>query len=412
MWWAGLNGVWGSVSDAYDSFDETFVGDAGPINRTIGSGPVDTINWLLSLKGLLLGAQGAEYSARASSLDEPLTPTNFNLKGGSTQGSKAVDALKIDQSGYFVGRSGVRLFELAFSLRDYDYTSTDATDIAPDLLRPGVTRMDAQRLPDTRVHCVRSDGTVAVMVVDKTEDVRCWIEVETDGLVEDVVTLPAADGDSDDQVYYVVNRTIGGSTVRYLEKWAQEINCRGGTLNQVADSHVVYAGSAATVITGLSHLEGEAVVVWADGADVGTDDSTETWTQTYTVSGGQITLATAASSVVVGLPYTAQFKSAKLGQATQMGSPLNQQKKIQHIGLILADMHPRGLKFGSGFDYLDDMPLIEDGYEIGTATQASFDQNMIEFPGHWTTDLRVCLQAQAPRPCTVLAFTIDLKAYS
>ena len=39
---AGQNGVEGSLSDAFDSFDETFAGDAGTIDRTVGSGPVDT----------------------------------------------------------------------------------------------------------------------------------------------------------------------------------------------------------------------------------------------------------------------------------------------------------------------------------------------------------------------------------
>jgi hypothetical protein len=33
---------------------------------------------------------------------------------------------------------------------------------------------------------------------------------------------------------------------------------------------------------------------------------------------------------------------------------------------------------------------------------------VIEFPGTWTTDARVCLQAQAPRPATVVAVTIDM----
>lgn len=408
MWWAGLNGVWGSISDAYDSFDETQVGDSAPINRTIGSGPVDTINWMLSLKGLLLGAQGAEYSARASSLDEPLTVTNFNLKCGSTQGSGAVEAVKVDQTGYYVGRSGIKLFDLSFDLRAYDYSSSDATDVCPDFLRPGAVRIDAQRLPDTRLHVVRSDGAVGVMVADKAEDVRAWVLVQTDGVVEDVAVLPAANGDSDDAVYYIVRRTINGSTVRYVEKWAQEVNCRGDlALCQLADAHVTYTGVSTTVITGLSHLEGKSVVVWADGADVGTDDSTATWTQRYTVSGGQITLATATTNVVVGLPYTAQFKSVKLGQGSG-ASPLNQQKRLKSIGLIMADMHPRGVRFGPDFTHLDDMPLIEDGTEIGTATQSEYDQNLIEFPGIWTTNMRVCLQAQAPRPCTLLSLTLDL----
>jgi hypothetical protein len=409
LWWAGLNGIWGSISDAYDAFDGTYVGNAGPINRTIGSGPVDTINWLLSLKGLLLGAEGAEFSARASSLDEPLTPTNFNIKASSTQGSGSVDAVKVDQAGYFVNRSSTKIFGLSFDLREYDFSSSNIMELCPEIGQPGIVRLDCQRLPDTRLHAVKSDGTALVAVISRSEDVLAWIPIETDGVIEDVVILPAIDGDLDDQVYYVVRRTINGSDVRYLEKWAQEIDCRGGSSCMLADSYVAYSGIRRTVLTGLSHLEGESVVVWADGVDIGTDDSATTWTQRYTVSGGQITLPTGAIDIVVGLPYTATFQSAKLGSAAQV-SPLNAQKKIHHIGLIMADMHPRGIRFGADFDTLDDMPLIEDGIEIGTATQTDYDQNLIEFPGTWTTDLRICLKAQAPRPCTVLAVTMDAES--
>lgn len=409
LWWSGKNGVWASVSDAYNSFDETFFGDAGPINRTIGSGPVDTINWMLSLKRLILGAQGAEISVKSSSLEEPITPTNFGLPITSTQGSGAVSPVKIDQGGCFVNRSGCKVFELEFNLQAYDYQCRDLMAIVPELGRPGIVRLDVQRQPDTRIHCVRSDGVAIVSVFDKTEEVLAWVQVETDGLIEDVVVLPAAVGDIDDQVYYIVKRTINGATVRYWEKWAQEVDCRGGATSKLADSHIVYSGAATTVITGLPHLEGKQVVVWANGSDVGTDDSATTWMQRYTVSGGQITLAVAATPIVVGLPYTADFKSAKLGTATQdMPSPLNRRKRIEHIGLILADTHPRGLRFGPSFTGLDDMPLAENGTTIGTATETAYDQEPIEFPGEWTTDARVCLRAVAPRPCTVLAASMDL----
>lgn len=418
LWWAGQNGIWGSISDAFDSFDETFPGNAGPINRTIGSGPVDTINWLLSLKGLMIGAQGTEFAVRASSLDEILTPTSFNVKSCSTQGSGGVDACKVDQGGYYVDRSGVKVFEISFDVRNYDYQSNDITQLNPELGIPGIVRMDVQRKPDTRLHCVRSDGTVIVAVVSKTEDVLAWIPVTTSGFVEDVVTLPAITGNADDQVYYVVRRTINGATVRYLEKWAQEIDCRGNQqLCRLADAHVIFSGPTSKVITGLSHLEGQQVVVWADGADVGTDDSARPWTQRYTVAGGQITLAAAATNAVVGLGYLAQFQSAKLGSQTQGGSPLNQQKKIGHIGILAADIHPKGIKFGptlndTGSMCMDDMPEIEQGTLVGDATRADYDENLIEFPGTWTTDARVCIQGQAPRPATVLAITPDLALFS
>ncbi|HAC30717.1 MAG TPA: hypothetical protein DCF82_23370, partial [Marinobacter hydrocarbonoclasticus] len=68
-------------------------GDAGPISRAIGSGPVDVINWLLPAQRLLVGTEGSEKSARSNSLDEPLTRTNFNLKTISTQGSARVPAV-------------------------------------------------------------------------------------------------------------------------------------------------------------------------------------------------------------------------------------------------------------------------------------------------------------------------------
>lgn len=412
MWWAGLNGIWGSISDAYDSFDETFLGSAGPINRTIGSGPVDTVNWLLSLKGLMLGAQGAEYVVRSSSLDEPLTPTNFNVKAGTTQGSGAVDSVKMDQGGLFVNRSTAKVFELAFSLQDYDYGARDLMALYPDLGQPGIVRMDLQRLPDTRLHCVRSDGTAIVAVMDKGEDQLAWIPVQTQGTIVDVVVLPALAGNTDEQVYYVVQRNVNGSTACYLEKWAQESECQGGLLNCQADSYVTYSGAPTSTINA-AHLGGLPVVVWADGVDVGTDDSARPWVQRFNAVGGVVTLATPASNVVVGLGYTGQFKSAKLGIQVQGASSLNKSKKIDHIGLVLGLTHRKGLKFGdtlndTGSLRMDDMPTIENAIPVTAEVSSAYEQNPIEFPGSWTVDDRVCLQAQAPRPATVLAVTLSM----
>ena len=60
----------------------------------------------------------------------------------------------------------------------------------------------------------------------------------------------------------------------------------------------------------------KSVVVWGSGKDLGS----------YTVSSGSITLSEAVTSCIVGLSYTAQYKSMKLAYASQ--SPLNQVKRI------------------------------------------------------------------------------------
>jgi hypothetical protein len=334
------------------------------------------------------------------------------MKAASTIGSKSVEPARIDQRAIYVQRGGMRVFELAFNIQSaYDYDSKHLTAICPEIGDPGIIRLSALRQPDTRIHCIKSDGTAIMAIYDPVEEVIAWVDVVTDGLIEDVVCLPGEAGDGSDKCYYVVARTINGSTVRFLERWADEEDCRGGQLNCQADAYITYSGVATTTITGLDHLEGESVVVWADGEDVGTNDSATTWTQTYTVSGGQITLATAASNVVVGIPYEGLWKSTKLGMQESEGmTTINQQKRQSHIGILAAWVHRKGLRFGPDFDNMDDMPEIEqatDAEEVRTV----YDEQEIEFPGTWTTDLRVCIKAAAPRPATVLALVTDIEIH-
>ncbi len=394
LWWMGKGNIWGSESDAYEDFDPNTEGDAGAISKSIAEGAVDSINWALPLQRLMVGTASAEWAIRSTSFEEPLTPTNFAIRASSTQGSAQVQPERIDNTGVFTQRSGARVYLLGFDPQASDYALEDATQLVPDLNSMGITHIAVQRQPDTRVHCVRSDGKVAVLVFDKVENVLAWTLVETDGEVEDVAVLP---GTGEDTVYYTVKRTVDGNTVRYLEKWAQETECRGGTFNGQADAFYRYSGAEATTIAGLDHLEGEAVIAWGDGADLGE----------YTVSGGEITLSQSVTSACIGLGYEARFKSMKLASAMPDGIvSLNSSKRIDHLGLILAYTHKAGLEFGPTFDTMDPLPDIEAWSETGDDyVWEQYDQDMIEFPGEWTTDARICLKATAPRPCTVLAVT-------
>lgn len=397
LFWAGRDKIWGSVSDAFNSFDPDFEGDAGPINRSLGSGPIDVINWVLPIQRLLIGTEGAEVSMRSSSFDEPLTPTNVTVKDASTQGSARLAPAKVDQAGIFVQRAGKRVYELRWSSETNDYAPRDLTLLHPDICAPMVVDIAVQRQPETRVHFVRSDGEVAMLTYDPAENIMCWTRVVTDGVIESAAVLPGA---GEDQVYYIVKRTIGGVTKRYLEKWAMEDEAVGGTINKIADSFVHYSGAAVTSITDLDHLEGETIVVWADGADVGT----------HTVASGAITLATAAAEVVAGLGYDATYKSVKLAYGAQMGTALGRPKRVNHLGVIMADSHYQGLEFGRDFDHLDPLPLSRDGAPLPEdSIFEEYDERAFPFPGNWEPDSRVCLKASAPRPCNVLALVLGME---
>jgi hypothetical protein len=402
LWWLGKDKIDGSESDSYESFDDEVLGDSGPILRSIGEGPVDSIHWATSLGRMLIGTAANSGNvpavrvesesilvARPSSFDEPLTPTNFNLKNAATRAM-------------FVDPSLSRLMEAAYNVDANDFSTNDLSLLTPDLNAIGIAQIVVQRRPDFRVHCIRTDGTVGVLVRDAAENVLCWVEVETSGTVESAVVLPRT---GEDRVYYYVKRTIGGSVVRYREKWAQETECVGGTLNKQADAFGAFESATLTsTITGASHLNGESVVVWGDGRYLGA----------FTVSSGQISLGSESIRYAIyGLTYTALFISTRRAFADRGGSPMNRDKRITGLGLILQNTHCQGIQFGTDVDHLDDIAQDECRDSDGDVDlDTIFDEkelDMTSLNSQWEKDARFVLKATAPRPAQVLCATVQMR---
>jgi hypothetical protein len=405
--WSGKDRVVLTVSDSYESFDEETEGDSGPINRTIGLGPVDQINWVISSKTLVLGGQDSEFSIGTTSFDEVLTPSNFHADPVTNVGSCDVMAAKLDKAIIFTSRTGTKLYQLSYDSSIYDYVVKDLSRLVPELCEAQIVKLFYQRYPDTRVHCVLADGTVAVMVYEQEEQVNCWLTIETDGIIEDCVTLPGDIGVPEDQVYYVVQRTINGETVRYLERWALESECEGGTQNWQLDAAVEYSGAPTATLTGLDHLEGETVRVWGDGSYQGS----------FTVSSGAITINASVSAAVIGLTYTGRYKSTKLAYAAKQGTALTRLKKVSQFGLILQNTaqgdtaNARGPRFGTHFDHLRNLPSEgPDGDFVDeTYIHDQSDLDMFTIADTWSTDSRLCVEVDAPYPITLLCITFSME---
>lgn len=409
LWWFGDDTINGSVSDAYQSYDDTVTGNSAPIASNIGSGPVENIAWGLGIQRLLVGGEYREFSIRSSYLDEPLTSVDFNIKSPSTRGSAKVAPAQIDTNCVFAQRGdvdtlnnayGVRLIQLSYqgNYAIVDYGGTDLTILTPELVAIGIAKIAVQRKIDTRIHCLLADGTVAVCVYDPVESLKAWVLVTTQGTVEDVFVMP---GGIEDKVYYVVNRTINGQTVRYLERWALESECIGATINKNIDSHIIIQNGSPTTAISAPTLAGATCVFWADGVDQGT--------VTLDASGNGLA-PVAYTSGIIGLGYMAQFKTAKLAFATQgNGVAMNMVKNVDRVGVVMANAHSQGLKYGPSFDNLDNLPLVENGttYPVGQIWNA-YDHETFPFSGSWDPDSRVCLQAASPRPMTILSCVIGM----
>jgi hypothetical protein len=397
----GNDEIIASVSDAYESFDDEVEGDSAPIIRSIATGSFDSIYWILSLQRLLVGTASQEVSIRSSSFDEPLTPTKFTARKCSSRGNANVQAIAVDSAAIFVQRNKRGVFELKFSSEGGDYAAADLTRLKPEICQAGVVSMAIQRQPDTRIWHVLADGTVAILTYERADEVVAWTKFSmSNGLVKSVAVLP---GDDEDEIYLLVSRVIGGVTKYYVEKLAKESEVVGGSLNKVMDGHVVYSGGSTTTISGLSHLNGLQVVVWAGGAPLVTQDAM------LTVSGGSVTLPSAVTSCVVGLPYSGKLKSAKLSYAAGGGSALAQKQRLDHVALLMADVGWKGVRIGRDFDNMTGLSSTYKGKAL-TAAQVltAYDYDASGFNGGWDTDSRLCVEVKAPYPATLLAAVISI----
>lgn len=455
LWWFRGDQYWASVSDDYTSYDSETEGDSGTIDRTFGSGPIAKVNWALSLTRLAIGREMSIDAVRSSSQEEPITPTNNASKTCSTKGAAELPALKIGTRAVYVEKSGRRVYALTYSSEAGDYVTRDLTRLNLDIGIPGFVSLAVQEEPDTSLIFVRDDGEVAILLYEPGEDIACWWRIMTLGIVERVVTLPGA---LEDSVYFVVQRTINGSTVRYWEKMTLRSQCVGGSLSRNLDCHLAVSQASSTTISGLSHLEGELVYVWANGKDLGS----------YTVASAAITVSEAVTTAIVGLGgvsfsydsstaaasvtcatkyngypcevfadgkyvgaitiasgiatlpkgrtakkitaylgFYAPFRSSKLAYGAQMGTALGQNKKIEKVGLIAFDTHYQGVQWGSSIDNLQPLPLSKGGQDIATDTVfEEHDEPMVGLSGSWNADSRLHLLAQAPKPATVSAVMV------
>jgi hypothetical protein len=204
-----------------------------------------------------------------------------------------------------VQRQGRKIREFVYQFQQDAYVSADLTLLADHVTAGGITQMAFQQQPDAILWVVTASGSLAGMTYERGQNVEGWHRHTTQGTFESVASI-YGDSTGSDEVWCVVNRTVNGSAVRYIERFdplfRETLENEDKDNWFYLDAAKQYSGAPATVITGLSHLEGLSVDILADGAVV----------PAQTVTGGQITLTTAASTVLVGLGYTSLVKPMPL----------------------------------------------------------------------------------------------------
>ena len=194
----------------------------------------------------------------------------------------------------------------------------------------------------------------------------------------------------------IVKRTINGATKRYVEFFERDFETEDDQEDAYyADSLLTYDDVLTTSITGLGHLEGETVKIWADGA-VRPDKI---------VSGGAITLDTEASVAQIGLGYTHTIKTLKIEGGNPAGTAVGRTKKIYGVTFVLLESHT--IKYGPDASNLKEVEFREVGDPMDAAIPLFTGEEFREFEGNWQPDSRIVIQNDDPAPFTLLSIVLE-----
>lgn len=402
LFWGQGDFIYGSVPDAYRSFNDAIEGDSAPIARSIGAGTDRGILWLLGLQRLIAGTDGSEVSVKSSSFDEPLTAGSWFPVESSTQGSAALRAVKCDQDGIFVQSSGTSVFGLAASEGSLDYGAVDLTEMHEEICDGSpIVDVAVQRRPDTVVWFVLANGEARTLTYRPSQKVVAWGRVVTEGQIKRVV---ASRGAGQDDVYFAVVR----NGTQRLERLADLKDCKGGAANCLADGFARFTATSGQTSFAVPHLNGLDVTVWANGKALHDQASL------YRVSGNVVVLPpqVAGTQVVIGLPYVGRWKSTKLAYGAGGGTALFHKKRVSRLGMYLINTMLDGLRVGNDFSSLLRLTTTNNDAPIPAGKLWSdYDADMMAISSDWDTDSRVCIEARTPYPFTAASLVLDVTTH-
>ena len=381
--------IWASQTGIFNNFGTGRpLRDTDSIEAALASTQVNEIRWLVPFDELIVFTSGGEWIMTNGDNSDALTPTSVQYKVQGYRGCADVKPIVIGDTVIFVQRGGQVVRDLQYRLESDKYAGSNLSVLSEHLFRNRqIVAWAYQQTPSSIVWVVLDDGSFCSFTYLPEHEVWAWCPQETDGIVEEVASIP---GDEEDEVYFVVKRNINGSDVRFVEK----LHTRDFTAIEDAffvDCGLTYDGVAATVISGLDHLVGETVSILADG---------NVSPQQVVAVGGTITLPQAASVVHVGLPYTSTLETLNVDLTAQGDTLQGKKKVINQVTLRLEDT--RELWIGPDTDHLVQVPFrTDEGYE--EATRLYTGDKRVTIRSSWGTNGRIVIRQSDPLPITILA---------
>lgn len=455
----------------FENFEAGTEADDGMV-FTLGSNVVNVIRFLASTRNLIVGTSGGEFVVRAGASDDAITPTNIQIKQQTNHGSADTSPVQAGNATLFIQRAKRKVRELQFNFDVDGFVAPDVTLISEHITESGLVEMQYQQEPDSIIWSVRTDGQLACLTYKREEQVLGWSRQIIGGsfgtgnaVVERLVVIP---GDLDeDEVYFVVKRTIGGATKRYIEyikdfefgtdvtnaifvdssltftgvsnTLSSELSATATTIAltdstsfpssgavKIGTEVISYTGNSSNQLTGCTRAVSGAAAVHASGATVTQAATTlsglghlEGQTVSIladgsvhadkTVSSGAVTLDRHVTKAHAGLGYNSTLRTLRVDAGAAAGTA---QGKIKRINELTVRLHRSvGLKVGRDADNLDVVPFRSSADSMDAAIALYSGDKEIELNSVYDTNGQITIRQDQPLPMTVLAAYATLSTF-
>lgn len=217
-----------------------------------------------------------------------------------------------------------------------------------------------------------------------------------------VVTInshPFSNGDNIRFADILGMEELNGNTYTVANKTANTVeltneNGVSGNVDGTAFSAYISGGKArklVSTITGLNHLEGASISVLGDGAVQ----------PNVTVSGGSITLSTAAATVQMGYGYNSDAQLLRLEAGAADGTALGKTRRVHRAGFLLH--RTLGLKLGLNFDELNEVTFRTSSDPLTRAPSLFTGIISETLQADYDFENQICWRQSQPLPGIVLA---------
>ena len=282
--------------------------------------------WTYSSGWIVIGCADSEPVIRGPNVFDALTQTNVLAVVDKGQGSCWHIPANVDAGVVNIGVSRRRLHYTKIN-RLFDTIDVTEISVNSNHIMNGLAAGVAyQHDPNRVIWGYSQNGDLWSYTFRPDQQVMAAARHPMPGaFIEDMCAIPTADG-TGHEVWMIVRRVIGNSVRRFVEVMEQFFIAANYSTPDASgawyvDCGLQYSGAPTTTVTGATHLANTTARVFADGA----------WIGDLPVSAaGQVTLPSAHSNVLVGLPIKARVRTLPVDPVRPGSTTKGDMKQATH----------------------------------------------------------------------------------